>query len=290
MNIQKPKAFVIGGAGYIGKPLLERSAEFFSSIGTSSSTSSTGLLHLSLEDPLNFEFNLISPGDTIFFTAAISSPDICDKNNAYARNINVTGAAKFILRAMEMGARIIFFSSDTIYGERELFFNETSNIDPAGSYAQMKSEIENQFINEPLFKSIRLSYVFSREDKFTKYLIDCEKMLSVAEIFHPFSRSIIHRDDVVTAAIALAQRWSDIPQRFINFGGPEVISRLDFAKLLKDIALPNLIYQAIEPTEEFFKNRPRSIAMRSDILPILLGRSAHTLSDAARIEFNKKLF
>ena len=85
--------------------------------------------------------------------------------------------------------------------------------------------------------------------------------------------------------LALAQRWDEFPQQIINFGGPEVLSRIDFAECLKRVALPNLRYRVTEPGDDFFKNRPRVIAMSSNVLPELLGRSSHCLLEAAQIEF-----
>ena len=149
----------------------------------------------------------------------------------------------------------------------------------------MKAEVEKSFFGNPLFKSIRLSYVFSREDKFTKYLLGCAETGKRAELFHPFYRSIIHRNDVIEGALALAEHWDDFSQQVINFGGPEVLSRVDFAQCLKQYALPDLRFQAVEPDEEFFKNRPRIIAMSSEIFPALLDRPSRTLAEEAQIEF-----
>ena len=105
-----------------------------------------------------------------------------------------------------------------------------------------------------------------------------------AELFHPFFRAIVHRDDVVDGALALARRWDEFSQPIINFGGPEVLSRIDFAESLRKTAFPGLEYKVIEPEDTFFKNRPRIIAMKSDILPVLLGRPCRTLEEDASIE------
>lgn len=149
----------------------------------------------------------------------------------------------------------------------------------------MKSEVEQRFAEDPSFKTIRLSYVFSRDDKFTRYLSSCAERDEEAELFHPFYRAIVHRDDVVEGALALAQKWDDFPQQKLNFGGPQVLSRVEFAECIRQTALPSLKYRVTEPDETFFKNRPREIAMHSPILPKLLGRPSRSLVEAAKIEF-----
>ena len=86
-------------------------------------------------------------------------------------------------------------------------------------------------------------------------------------------------------ALALAQNWDNFPQQIINFGGPEVLSRVEFANCLKQVALPHLRFRVTKPEDSFFKNRPQVIAMHSPILPKLLGRPLRCLTEAAKIEF-----
>ncbi|MES2025436.1 MAG: sugar nucleotide-binding protein [Pseudomonadota bacterium] len=278
------KLLTIGASGYIGKQLYARAMTGFGGYGTSS-VGADRLIQLRLDAPADFDYGLILPSDVVFLTAAISAPDICAREHDRAWAVNVTGTSEFITQVIARGARVVFFSSDTVYGERSNTFDETAESQPAGEYAEMKSEVEKRFLGSPLFKSIRLSYVFSREDKFTKYLSGCAERGEEAELFHPFYRAIVHRDDVVEGALALAQRWDEFPQQVINFGGPEVLSRIDFADCLKSAALPNLRYRVTVPGDDFFKNRPRVIAMSSNVLPELLGRSARRLLEAAQIEF-----
>lgn len=75
-------------------------------------------------------------------------------------------------------------------------FDETAACNPAGEYAAMKREVEQRFSDNASFKAIRLSYVFSPEDKFSRYLAGCAERNEEADLFHPFFRAIVHRDDV----------------------------------------------------------------------------------------------
>lgn len=276
--------FIVGATGYIGKPLFSGISLKTKGYGTSTLGESS-FLSLKLDLPDDFDYKIIRPSDVVFLTAAISAPDICANEHDRAWAVNVTGTSEFITKVMARGGRVVFFSSDAVYGECAETVDEASEINPAGEYAEMKQEVEKRFLGNPLFKSIRLSYVFSQEDKFTKYLIGCEERGEEADLFHPFYRAIVHRDDVVDGALALARRWDDFPQQVINFGGPEVLSRIDFAERLKSAALPELRFQVTEPEEAFFKNRPKIIAMASPVLSNLLGRPALSLLDAAKIEF-----
>jgi dTDP-4-dehydrorhamnose reductase len=277
--------FTIGANGYLGRSIHTKAATYLNALGTSSN-GTNGLLPFRLECPFEFNFDIINFGDTVFLTAAISAPDICASEYSRSWAVNVTGTIEFIKQVLSRGARVLFFSSDAVYGEHSEMFSEGAMENPSGEYAHMKAEVESFFQGNPSFKSIRLSYVFSRDDKFTRYLFDCAKLGEEAELFHPFYRSIVYRGDVVDGALALAMRWEEFPEQFINFGGPEVLSRIDFAVNLKHSVLPSLQYRMIEPNSEFFKNRPRVIAMTSQYFPSLLRRPVRTLPEAIQIEFS----
>lgn len=280
---------VVGASGYIGKALyLGKPSGVQNPVRGTSSTGGGGLLRLQLDRPEEFDYSVIQASEVVVLTAAISAPDVCAREHERAWAVNVTGTSEFVARVIAQGARVIFLSSDTVYGERNDEFDEHVACNPAGEYAQMKHAVEKRFDREPLFKSIRLSYVFSRADKFTKYLSQCAERGGEADIFHPFYRAVIHRDDVIDGALALAQRWSEFPQQIINFGGPQVLARTEFAQALQASVLQDLRFHVTEPEADFFKNRPRVIRMVSPILGALLGRSAHTLREAAMIEFNSK--
>jgi dTDP-4-dehydrorhamnose reductase len=278
------KIIVVGAGGYIGAEIYNSAQRKYHVLGTTSSGSD--LMHkFRLDLPEEFDYSDISPNDVVLFSAAISAPDICSNEFSKAWTANVTGTSLFIRRAIDRGARVVFFSSDTVYGAKTDLFDESAACNPAGEYAQMKREVELKFIGEDNFKSIRLSYVFSKFDKFTKYLVDCVRKQQKAEIFHPFLRSVVHRDDVVEGVLALAIRWNEFQEKILNFGGPEVLSRIEFAESIRDVFPLNLNLKVIEPGEEFFSNRPRVISMKSPVFPRLLGRSPRTLREAAMIEF-----
>lgn len=276
--------FIVGAGGYIGSALFSKANKAGSTLGTSPS-GGNDLLPLCLDEPAEFDYEKISSGDVLLLTAAISAPDICAREPDRAWAVNVTGTSSFIQSVIDRGGRVVFFSSDTVYGEREDAFDELAACNPAGEYAEMKRVVEQRFSANASFKAIRLSYVFSREDKFTRYLTGCATRNEEADLFHPFFRAIVHRDDVVEGALALAGQWDDVPEQVINFGGPQVLSRIEFAQCLRETHLHDLRFKVTEPSADFFKNRPRVIAMTSPVLSRLLGRPPRSLREAARLEF-----
>ena len=284
------KYFVIGGRGYLGTKLFASIPKGIIGLRTAS-LPSEGFIRLRLEVQQDVADLPINEGDIVFLTAAISAPDVCVQEYDRAWAVNVTATIQFIENMIARGCRVLFFSSDTVYGEYVNAFEEQASCNPAGEYAAMKYEVEKQFAGNPLFKSIRLSYVYSCEDKFSSYLAGCAERNEEADLFHPFFRAIVHRDDVVTGALGRAEKWYDIPEGVINFGGPQVLSRIDFAECLRKTYLHNLRFKVTEPGADFFRNRPRIISMTSPVFARLLGRQPKALCDAARLElpfFNLK--
>jgi nucleoside-diphosphate-sugar epimerase len=269
---------VVGASGYIGAPLLQQAGP--SAKGTSSSGDG-GLLSLDLERPSTFDYTQIDAGEVVLLLAAISSPDACTRQRDWVHSINVKGTSAFIEGALARGARVVFFSTDAVYGEQTSPFDETMEPSPVGAYAEMKFAVEQRFLGEASFRTVRLSYVFSRWDSFTRYLFGCAEDGVAAEVFPSFARSVVSRDDVISAALSIARNWDDVSEQTINFGGPDILSRAEFAGILRANILPDLQIVEKDPDEAFFLSRPRKIAMQSPIMDRLLGRPRLSLEAAA---------
>lgn len=276
---------IFGGSGLIGRSLLSFLKNKKLSYLATNTKGSDGLIKFNLGNPEEIENYKLETIKTAIITAAISSPDICNKEFDYAWSINVEGTARLIKYLINKKIKIIFLSSDTVYGQQKEPFNESLKVNPLGKYALMKNYIENLFYGNSFFKSVRLSYVFAKNDSFTSYLLDCFRKDIEAEIFHPFYRSIIHLDDVIEGLIVLSKSWHQIDSNIINFGGPNQLSRLEFASKLNKYVFKKLRYTKIEPEKSFFVNRPKIISMRSPILKKMLQREITNLDEAIKKEF-----
>ena len=279
---------VIGARGYIGHKIFSSLKKGGFAWGTATQSDGENV-PLDLSVPENFDFARIKDDDFVILTAAISSPDICANQRSLAYAVNVKGTSYFINKCLDRGARILFFSSDTVYGAVDAEIDETTLTNPVGDYAQMKVDLEQRFMGRPGFKVFRLSYVFSRDDIFSQYLANCAKVGSVAEVFHPFYRRVVYREDVVDAAVRLGQIWDDVDSPVINVGGSELLSRQDMALIFKQMVAPKLDMRVVKPGADFFVNRPRIINMDCPLLPIVLGRQPHTIRQAMAVEFSSEL-
>ena len=242
--------------------------------------------------PLNYNFDkdsiggtVLREGDTIIFTAAISEPAIVSAQFEKATRVNVESTGEFIQGAIDLGCKVLFLSSDTVYGDVETGFDESHPINPKGAYAEMKSIVEKRFEGNPNFKSFRCSLNFYKDDRFTQYLKTCAANNVEADIFDPLTRAIVHRDDTVDAILAVANDWSLAEGQYTNCGGPQVLSRAQIAETVKRVALPNLQFKVSRPPSKFYTDRPAFIEMKSPNLKRILGRSPVTFEEAVKIEF-----
>ena len=271
------------GTGNIGKRVLEK--------GTDINVISKKELNLEYS-PLNYNFDKNSiggtplrEGDTIIFTAAISEPAIVSAQFEKATRVNVESTGEFIQGAIDLGCKVLFLSSDTVYGDVETGFDESHPINPKGAYAEMKSIVEKRFEGNPNFKSFRCSLNFYKDDRFTQYLKTCAANNVEADIFDPLTRAIVHRDDTVDAILAVANDWNLAEGQYTNCGGPQVLSRAQIAETMKKVALPNLRFKVSRPPSKFYTDRPAFIEMKSPNLKRILGRSPVTFEEAVKIEF-----
>ena len=271
------------GTGNIGKRILEK--------GDNINVISKKELNLEFS-PLNYNFDkdsiggtVLREGDTIIFTAAISEPAIVSAQFEKATRVNVESTGEFIQGAIDLGCKVLFLSSDTVYGDVETGFDESHPINPKGAYAEMKSIVEKRFEGNPNFKSFRCSLNFYKDDRFTQYLKTCAANNVEADIFDPLTRAIVHRDDTVDAILAVANDWNLAEGQYTNCGGPQVLSRAQIAETVKRVALPNLQFKVSRPPSKFYTDRPAFIEMRSPNLKKILGRSPVTFEEAVKIEF-----
>ena len=276
--------YLVGATGNIGKRVVEKGGDKINVISR---------FELKLDQrPLYYNFDAktiggtaIKEGDVIIFAAAISEPSVVSAQFDKALAVNVESTGEFIETAIGKGCKVLFLSSDAVYGDVETGFDESHPVNPKGAYAEMKAVVEKRFEGNPNFKALRLSYNFFKDDRFTTYLRQCAESGVEAEVFDPLTRAVVHRDDTVDAILNIVANWDGADGQYINCGGPEVMSRQRFTEILKTVALPNLKFKVTAPPAKFYGDRAAFSEMHSPNLEKILGRPRHTVEQAVELEF-----
>ena len=259
------KIGIVGSDGYIAGYLLShyRSKDYVERL-TCIDMSERADHYLNLENPEMFDYSVLDDLDYIVFTAAISRPDTCADRFDTCWFINVTGTQHFIRETVQRQCRVLFISSDAVFGAiPAAIYTEASETKAQTPYGKMKKAVEDEFRDSPYFKAIRLSYVASAEDRFVTYCRSCIRKGEVAEVFHPFYRNCIVVSDVVKVVEWMGLHWDEYEPAVLNVAGRELVSRIRIADELNRICNGRLQYKMIQPEEKFYKNRPRITQMES---------------------------
>lgn len=256
---------IVGSSGYIAKFLLEalEKEEKVKKILKIDQNPGADAF-LKLEEPERFNYSALDEIDYVIFTAAISGPDKCADEFELCWNINVIGTKNFIKEAIARKCRVLFFSSDAVFGDIPgEIYTENSETKAVTPYGRMKKSIEDEFKDSPYFKAIRLSYVVSSRDKFVSYCLSCMQNGEKADIFHPFYRNCIAVSDVVRVVLWFAYHWDEYEPFVLNVAGTELVSRVRIVDELNRLLGNHILYTISQPGDDFFKNRPAITQMQS---------------------------
>lgn len=279
------KIAIVGSSGYIAGFLLKRlkNEKMVESVLEIDQTQETAC-QMNLLKAEEFDYSVLNDIDYVIFTAAVSGPDQCASDFELCWNINVVGTGYFIEQAIERNCRVLFFSSDAVFGDVPGYiYDENSETCAVTPYGRMKKTIEDEFKGNSGFKAIRLSYVASIKDRFVSYCLNCIKEGKEAEVFHPFYRNCISITDVVDVVDWLIHHWDEYNPDVLNVAGKELVSRVRIADELNRNLGGTLHYSISMPNEEFYKNRPEITQMRSLYL-----QKYHIIEDNTFTEKMKK--
>jgi len=259
------KIAVVGSEGYIANFVISRyrTRDYVDEI-LCIDKSENADMYLDLEKPEEFDYSVLDKIDYIVFTAAISGPDACAENYDFCWKINVTGTEYFIKQAIDKKCKVLFFSSDAVFGDVPgMIYTEESLTCATTPYGKMKKAVEDMYKSSQYFKAIRLSYVVSAKDRFVSYCKDCIEKQEIAEVFHPFYRNCIVVSDVVNVVEWMGLHWEKYEHNVLNVAGDELVSRVRIADELNRIFNGKLEYKLVIPEERFYENRPRITQMKS---------------------------
>lgn len=269
------KIYIVGATGYIGHNLLKALGD--------KGEQNVSLVSRDLVDLSNTGFDTfidtLNPNDFCIILAALSSPDVCEKEFDRAYEVNVTNTSYFIDKLICKKVRVLFASSDTVFGLLEGVATDDSPLAPIGAYGEMKAQVEQKFKNEKYFKAFRLSYVLGPDDKFSQMIKECNQSDKELSVFEGFERNVVTLNDVIEGINNLVLKWDQIEVQYINFAGPELLSRYEIVKTQAFYLYPNLKFKETQAPDGFWKGRAKVIKMNSDHFPLLLNRPASYVKD-----------
>ena len=176
----------------------------------------------------SWNFSSVARGDTVFYLRSVSSPHKVMMDPISSKIINVSKTIEAVSTMLSMGARIIFASSDVVYGDTQnSIAQEETATNPYGEYAIQKASVEEKFRSEENFLSLRISSVIGEGSRLRKLLLSEQDV----GIFDPVIRTPIHINDLVVICEKLltSNFRNDFPHGVLNVGGAAHFSNFEVA-------------------------------------------------------------
>ena len=247
LNKEECSLVIVGGDSLIGRQLLIECAKI--GIATQASTRrnagvSCDRFFLDLAAPRPEQY-LPKNSHPILIVAAQTSYDACENNPASAK-INIDAPLLLASAALTAGRRVIFVSTNSVFGGNLPLCNEDDKVMPQAAYSKQKAEAEQRLSALPRWSShgsiVRLTKVLSPS---TPPIAAWREALSRGEPILPFSDMIFSPISIQFAARSLIQVALSHHCGNFHFSGSSDLTYAEFAyryvemqKLSPDLVIP----------------------------------------------------
>ena len=135
------RALVIGAPGLVGKALVHSlDARGADVLGTYRSRPADGMVALDVADASEVQSVVQSYQPTVvFLTAALTAVDYCEDHREEAWRVNVHGPATVARESAQVGAKLVFYSTEYVFDGLDGPYGEKDPLHPLGAYAQSKA-------------------------------------------------------------------------------------------------------------------------------------------------------
>lgn len=222
------KAVVIGASGLVGCHLMRVGRQRgWHAVGTYHKFAQPGLIPLQLINAYGVRSLLAeSRPNLVFLPAFRSSVDYCEQNPDETYHINVAGSLNVVTVAAEIGAKLIFYSSDYIFDGTAGPYRETDKPNPICIYGQQKLEVEqaiSQLMQDYLILRITVVYGWENQKKnFVYRVLETLEGKQLLKVPHDQVGSPTLVDDIAEASCRLVEAGA---VGVFHIAGPDRMSR-----------------------------------------------------------------
>ena len=138
------RVLITGGSGLVGRYLLKSVPDGYEIGATYHTNKQPGCeFEMDIRDASSvfYVFNVFQP-DIVIHTAAQGSVDWCERNEKEAHWVNVEGTKRVWWAARELGAKVVFLSSNAVFDGENAPYAENDRCVPVNAYGRTKSKAE----------------------------------------------------------------------------------------------------------------------------------------------------
>ncbi|MCS7068146.1 MAG: SDR family oxidoreductase [Meiothermus sp.] len=264
------RVFVTGGTGYLGAALLRLGpgqpwvlgASYFSGVPKQSGVE---WVWLDIRDARAVEQALarFRPEVVIHTAYSKAGPEALEA-------ITVQGSAHLARACAKVGARLIHLSTDQVFDGEHPPYAESAQPNPITPYGQAKLEAERLVqAHLPQATIVRTSLIwgFDPIDPNSQMVLEMADGKRAGGLFVDEYRSFVFVEDLAQALLELVSL--DF-QGVLHLGGAEVLSRLEFGRLIAPLHGRDPARLPAERRAEFSEPRPANCALDSSLARSLL--------------------
>jgi dTDP-4-dehydrorhamnose reductase len=161
---KKPRVLITGATGKLGSFLWARLAAIADVWGTARHPPRRQSGWLAASDIRDMDsvsrlFSSLSP-EVCIHCAAIADVDVCEANPLLCRAVNVEGTKNICRAAQQHSARVIFCSTDYVFGNDETEYSEHDETSPLQEYGRSKILGERLVLDTPGSTVLRLPLLY----------------------------------------------------------------------------------------------------------------------------------
>jgi dTDP-4-dehydrorhamnose reductase len=171
--------------------------------------------------------------DTVIHTAAMVSPDLCEREPRMARAVNVEGTREVAHWAEARNATMVYFSPDLVFDGKKGNYNEEDAPAPLNVYGRTKLAGEEEVLRictRSVVVRLALSYGTTRGTR-GDWTLSMRKALYADKTLHLYTdqfRTPAYVGDTVEAVFRLARSGRN---GIYHMGGGEKVSRYGFGRV-----------------------------------------------------------
>ncbi|MBQ6220934.1 MAG: dTDP-4-dehydrorhamnose reductase [Methanosphaera sp.] len=252
------KYFITGGSGLLGERLttVSNSEDELVLSHNSNPTSNTIKCDITNEEEVRKVLNREKP-DVIIHCAAMTNVDLCEDEIDLAYKINGDGTGYLARAASQIGAKMIYVSTDFVFDGERGFYREDEPVNPLGIYAKSKYDGEKQlqeYCDDWAIARVSVLYGWHQRANFTTWVINELRNNNPVNIVTDQINSPTLADNAGEAIFEIARQDKN---GIFHTAGNDEISRYYFSLQIADAF--NLNKDLINPitSDKFVQKAPR---------------------------------
>ena len=252
------KFFITGGSGLLGERLATIASNDDEIVLSHNSNPTKNTIKCDITDKNEVEkvINKNKP-DTIVHCAAMTDVDLCEDEIDIAYRINSYGTRNMAQAAENIGAKIIYVSTDFVFDGDKGYYSEDDEVNPLGIYAKSKYDGEVQlkkYSTNWAIARVSVLYGWHKKANFTTWVINQLRSNNSINIVTDQINSPTYADNAGEAIFEIAKQDKN---GIYHTAGNDRINRFDFTQKIAEAF--NLNKDLINPTtsDKFIQKAPR---------------------------------